>query len=84
MNNPSVQVSPSSPQPGEDPPSEDGPSPKLPKQWIYAKSHPPKAIIGSPSHGIRIRSSFKNVCNFHTFLSQLEPKFFLEAEFDES
>ena len=84
LNNPLVQESPSSPQPGEDPPSEDGPPPELPKEWRYAKSYPPEAIMESPSHGISTISSLKNVCNFHAFLSQLEPKSFLEAKSNES
>ena len=41
MNNPLVQESPSPLHPGEDPPLEDGPPPELPKEWRYAKSHPP-------------------------------------------
>ena len=58
LNNPSVQESPSSPQPGSDPPLEDGHPPELPKEWRYVKSHPPEAILESPSHGVRTRSSF--------------------------
>ena len=84
VNNPLVQECPSSPQPGEDLPHEDGPPPELPKEWRYAKSHPPAAILESPSHSVQIRSSFQNICNFHTFLSQTEPKSFLEAKSDES
>ena len=69
LNNPSGQKNPRSPQPRTDPPSEDGPPPKLPKAWRYAKSHPLEAIMGSPSHGVRTRSYFQNIYNFHTFLS---------------
>ena len=83
-NNPSVQECPSSPHLGDDPPLKDGPPPELLKEWRYAKSHPPEGILGIPSHGVRTRSSFQNIYNFHAFLSQIEPKSFLEAEFDES
>ena len=58
MNNNFVQESPDSPHLGEDPPLIDGPPPALPKEWRYAKSHPLEAILGSPSHGVRTRSSF--------------------------
>ena len=58
VNNPLVQEFSSSPQSGKDPPHEDGPPPELPKEWRYAKSHAPEAILESPSHGVRTRSSF--------------------------
>ena len=80
MNNPLVQESPSSSHAGEAPPVEDGPPPELFKEWRYAKSHPLEVILGSPFHGVRTRSSFQNICNFHAFLFQIEPKSFLEAE----
>ena len=58
MNNPLVQESPDSSHLVKDPLLIDGPPLELPKEWSYAKSHPLEAILGSPSHGIRTRSSF--------------------------
>ena len=84
LNNHSFQESFISPQLREYPPSKDGSPSKLPKEWRYAKSHPPEAIMESPSHGVRTRSLFKNIYNFHIFLSQMEPKTFLEVGSDKS
>ena len=84
MNTSSVQASLPSPQPEGDPHSKDGSSLELLKEWRYAKSHPLEAIMRIPSHGVRTRSPFQNIYNFHAFLFQLEPKYFLEAESNES
>ena len=56
----------------------------LPKEWRYALSHPKDLILGDPSHGISTRSSIRNICTHMAFISQIEPKTFLEAEKDES
>ena len=62
----------------------EGTSQELPKEWRYATSHPQELIIGDPSHGTRTRASLRNICNHLAFVSQIEPKTFLEAENDES
>ena len=41
-------------------------------------------ILGDPSRGITIRSSFRNTCEHAAFISQIEPQSFANAENDES
>ena len=55
----------------------------LPKEWSFAHNHPRELILGDLSKGITTRASMKNVCRHLAFLSQVEPKMFLDAEHDE-
>ena len=54
----------------------------LPKEWRYVHNHPKELIIGDPMHGVKTRSSLRDVLNHCAFVSQLEPKTFEEAEND--
>ncbi|KAF7119794.1 hypothetical protein RHSIM_Rhsim13G0158900 [Rhododendron simsii] len=56
----------------------------VPREWRYARDQFKEQIIGDPSQGMMTRSSLRNVCNNLAFLSQVEPKCFVEAEKDES
>ncbi|KAF7112502.1 hypothetical protein RHSIM_RhsimUnG0222700 [Rhododendron simsii] len=56
----------------------------IPREWRYARDQFKEQIIGDPSQGMMTRSSLRNVCNNLAFLSQVEPKSFVEAEKDES
>ncbi|MBY3556131.1 hypothetical protein HGI15_22650, partial [Modestobacter lapidis] len=58
-------------------------SQELPKAWKFKSSHPKDLIIGDPSIGIRTRSKLKDLCINMAFVSQIEPKNFNEAEFDD-
>jgi hypothetical protein len=49
----------------------------------YVSSHPSKLIIGNPCKGTKTRASLKNISGHFAFVSQIEPKSFLEAENDE-
>ncbi|KAH9751651.1 Integrase catalytic domain-containing protein [Citrus sinensis] len=62
----------------------EGTSQTLPKEWRYVSSHPKDVILGDPSRGITTRSSLRNTCEHNTFISQIEPKSFEDAENDES
>ena len=55
----------------------------LPKEWKFAHNHPKELILGDPSKGVTTRASTKNVYRHLVFLSQNEPKTFLDAEHDE-
>ena len=52
----------------------------LPKEWKFVQDHSQDQIFGDPSKGVRIRASIRNLCAYSTFLSQVEPKSFQEAE----
>lgn len=56
----------------------------LPKEWKYAYGYPKDLIIGDAMEGIKTHSSIRNVCGNLVFVSQIEPKLFLEAEKDEN
>ncbi|KAJ9178719.1 hypothetical protein P3X46_010579, partial [Hevea brasiliensis] len=56
----------------------------LPKNWKFKKNHPKDLIIGDTSKGVTTRSSFRNICNKLTFISQIEPKSIDETINDES
>ena len=45
--------------------------PSYPRERLYVKDG---KIIGNPSQGVKTRSSYKNICEYVAFLSQLEPK----------
>ena len=47
------------------------------------KSHPSDLIIEGPSDKIVTRHTLRNYCNHIAFISQIEPKSFLEAEKDD-
>ena len=75
--------------PKEEPPVETvneskGMDSKLPHEWKFKSAHPIDQILGDLSQGVTTRSSLRNLCNFIAFISQIEPKNFKEAEFDES
>ena len=44
------------------------------KEWKFVINRPQDKIIGSPSSGVRTRSSLRNICNNLAFISQIEPK----------
>lgn len=54
-----------------------------PKELRYVSSHPPELIIGNPFEGTKTRASLRNISGHYAFVSQIEPKTFLEAENDE-
>ena len=54
----------------------------LPKDWKYAGSHPKELIIRDITQEVRTRSSLRNINNYFTFVSQIEPKFIEETESD--
>ena len=61
-------------------------SQSLPRETRYAKvmkSHPSDLIIEGPSDKIVTRHTLRNYCNHIAFISQIEPKSFLEAEKDD-
>ncbi|KAH9734288.1 Integrase catalytic domain-containing protein [Citrus sinensis] len=62
----------------------EGISQALPKEWRYVSSYPKDVILGDRSRGITTRSSLRNTCEHNAFISQIEPKFFADAENDES
>ncbi|KAH9658467.1 CCHC-type domain-containing protein [Citrus sinensis] len=62
----------------------EGTSQTLPKEWRYVSSHPKDVILGDPSRGVTTRSSLRNTCEHATFISQIEPKSFADAENDDS
>ena len=75
--------------PKEDPPKEEvnesqGINSNLPREWKLNSAHPIDQILGDPSRGATTRNSLRDLCNFNAFISQIEPKNFKEAEFDES
>ena len=45
--------------------------PSYPKERLYVIDG---KIIGDPNKGVKTRSSYKNICEYVAFLSQLEPK----------
>ena len=51
---------------------------------MYVSSHPNELILEDPSWSVTTRSSFRNICEHAAFISQIEPKSFLDAENDES
>ena len=61
-----------------------GTSETLPKEWRYVSSHRKDLILGDPSISVTTRSSFRNICEHAAFISQIEPKSFVDAENDES
>ncbi|KAH9716703.1 hypothetical protein KPL71_021554 [Citrus sinensis] len=63
---------------------QEGISQTLPKEWRYVSSHPKDLILGDPSRGITTRSSLRNTCEHAAFISQIEPKSFVDAENDGS
>ena len=62
---------------------EENPQQDLPKEWRFAHNHPKELILGDPSKGITTCSSMRNICRNLAFLSQVEPKTFLDAKHDE-
>ncbi|KAH9697694.1 Integrase catalytic domain-containing protein [Citrus sinensis] len=62
----------------------EGTSQTLPNEWRYVSSHPKDVILGDLSRGVTTRSSLTNTCEHATFISQIEPKSFPDAENDES
>ena len=62
---------------------QDGDNSTLSKEWRYIHNHPTSLIIGDISKGVTTRNSLRNICGNLAFLSQIEPKNFREAEFDE-
>ena len=65
------------------PQEEEGNNDDFPREWKFVHNHPKDLILGDPTKGIETRSSLKNICSNLAFLSQIEPKNFQEAEFDE-
>ena len=56
----------------------------FPKEWKFFINHPQDQIIGSPSSGVRNRSSLRNIFNNLAFISQIEPKNINDALDDEN
>lgn len=53
------------------------------KELRYVSYHPPGLIISNLFKGTRIIASLRNISGHFVFVSQIEPKSFLEAENDE-
>ena len=47
---------------------------------MYVSSHPKDVILGDPSRGVTTRSSLRNTCEHAAFISQIEPKSFVDAD----
>ena len=62
---------------------QNGESSSLPKEWRFIHNHLTNLIISYPSKGLTTRNSLRNICENLAFLSQIEPKNFHEAKFDE-
>ena len=62
---------------------QEGISQTLPKELRYVSSHPIDVILGDPSRGVTTRSSLKNTCEHNAFISQIEPKSFVDVENNE-
>ena len=62
---------------------QDSDSSNLPREWKFVHNHPTNLIIGDPSKVVTARYSIRNTCGNLAFLSQIEPKFFYGAEFNE-
>ena len=56
----------------------------LPKTWKFIRDHPIDQVIGDPVQGVRTRGALKDTYEYATYISQLEPKNFKEAENEES
>ena len=56
----------------------------LPKTWKYVRDHPIDQVIGDSIQGLRTRGALKETCEYASYISQLEPKNFKEAENEES
>ena len=56
----------------------------LPKEQKYAHGYLKDLIIGNAAEGIKTRSAVRNICGNLAFVSQIEPKLFLEVENDEN
>ena len=54
------------------------------KTWKFMKDHPIDQVIRDPVQGVRTRGALKDTCENATYISQLEPKNFKEAENEES
>ena len=60
-----------------------GESSNLPKKWRYVHNRLTSLIISDLSKGVTNKNSLRNICGNLAFLSQIKPKNFHEAEFDE-
>ncbi|XP_070008194.1 uncharacterized protein [Nicotiana sylvestris] len=49
------------------------------KPYKYQSSHPIENILTDPTSGVKTRSQLKNMCDFDSFLSLIEPKNVAEA-----
>ena len=47
------------------------------------KDHPLNQVNGDPAEGVRTRKALTETCEHEAYISQVEPKNFKEAEFDE-
>ncbi|WRX14093.1 Integrase [Theobroma cacao] len=56
----------------------------LPKSWRFVRDHPQDQIIGEISQGVKTRKATRETCEFSTFIYQIKPKNFEEAEKEES
>ena len=55
----------------------------LPKEWRFVHNHPSNLIIDDPIKRVTTRNFLRNISENLAFLSQIEPKIFHKAEFDE-
>jgi len=56
--------------------------PFTPQLWKYQSSHPLDQILSDINTGVQTRSKLQNLCAFHAFLSNIEPKNVNEALVD--
>ena len=62
-----------------DPPQQASMQVPLVKHGRISKDHPIGQIIGSPSKGVRTRSKHASFCEYHSFVSCIEPTSVEEA-----
>ena len=62
-----------------DPPQQTSTHVPLVKHGRISKDHPIGQIIGSPSMGVRTRSKHASFCEYHSFVSCIEPTSIEEA-----
>ena len=56
----------------------------LPKTWKVVRDHPLDQVIGDQTQGVTTRGALKDTWEYATYITQLEPKNFKEAENEES
>ena len=56
----------------------------MPRDWKYHRNHPKDNLLSQPSERMMTKKALREYCGNCAFVSQLEPKNFVEAQNDES